>query len=172
VNAGLPIVLRCPRLFLRQKRCSRLPVEFIPTRITTRPLRFPVPSPQHPIEPPRLRACAETSPTLPPPQPLGFTEKNPAVYRLEPPTHRGGGTCKALACIGRCCVLWTGDRYSVVLIWFSGNTGSNVVALWLTLLSDDGSRGRFGDGGVSVAMSVGPEAKGAARVCGRLPAPC
>eukprot|EP00962_Isochrysis_galbana_P011351 scaffold3183_cov120-Isochrysis_galbana.AAC.13 len=55
------------------------------------------------------------------------------------------------------------DRYCVVLIWFSGHTGSNVVALWLTLLSDDGSRGRFGDGGVSVAMSVGPEAEGAAR---------
>jgi len=73
-----------------------------------------------------------------------------------------------------CARLWhalagAADRYSVVLIWFSGHTGSNVVALfsffgfWLTLLSDDGSRGRFGDGGVSVAMSVGPEAEGAAR---------
>eukprot|EP00962_Isochrysis_galbana_P029872 scaffold9626_cov114-Isochrysis_galbana.AAC.3 len=60
------------------------------------------------------------------------------------------------------------DRCSVVQSWYSGHTGSVVscgcvVALWLTLLSDDGSRGRFGDGGVSVAMSVGPEAEGAAR---------
>eukprot|EP00962_Isochrysis_galbana_P036203 scaffold12470_cov119-Isochrysis_galbana.AAC.15 len=53
--------------------------------------------------------------------------------------------------------------FPVVPIWRSGHTGSKVVALWLTLLSDDGSRGRFGDGGVSVAMSVGAEAEGAAR---------
>eukprot|EP00962_Isochrysis_galbana_P018816 scaffold5452_cov127-Isochrysis_galbana.AAC.7 len=43
------------------------------------------------------------------------------------------------------------------------HTGSKVVALWLTLLSDDGSGGRLGDGGVSVTMSVGAEAEGAAR---------
>eukprot|EP00962_Isochrysis_galbana_P022563 scaffold6748_cov122-Isochrysis_galbana.AAC.4 len=54
-------------------------------------------------------------------------------------------------------------RFPVVTIWLLGHTGSKEVALWLTLLSDDGSRGRFGDGGVSVTMSVGPEAEGAAR---------
>eukprot|EP00962_Isochrysis_galbana_P013634 scaffold3867_cov160-Isochrysis_galbana.AAC.3 len=68
-----------------------------------------------------------------------------------------------------CARLWhalagaTMGRFPVVPDWRSGHTGSKVVALWLTLLSDDGSRGRLGDGGVSVAMSVGAEAEGAAR---------
>jgi len=47
--------------------------------------------------------------------------------------------------------------------------GQKVVALWLTLLPDDGSRGRFGDGGVSVAMSVGERrARQRASVCSML----
>eukprot|EP00962_Isochrysis_galbana_P022466 scaffold6723_cov121-Isochrysis_galbana.AAC.2 len=33
---------------------------------------------------------------------LRLTEKNLAIYRLEPPTHRGSGMCKARACIGMC----------------------------------------------------------------------
>jgi len=60
--------------------------------------------------------------------------------------------CEALACVGG--VLWTGFLFPDVTNWLSGHTGSNVVALWLTLLPDGGSRGRFGDGGVSVSMSV------------------
>eukprot|EP00962_Isochrysis_galbana_P014453 scaffold4145_cov115-Isochrysis_galbana.AAC.1 len=49
--------------------------------------------------------------------------------------------CKALAGSGRCSV---GSR-SVVTIWLSGKTEADEVALWLTMLPCDASRGRFGD---------------------------
>eukprot|EP00962_Isochrysis_galbana_P055548 scaffold27325_cov243-Isochrysis_galbana.AAC.5 len=70
--------------------------------------------------------------------------------------------------VAGCARLWQAlagavGRFSIVPDWRSGHTGSKVVALWLTLLSDDGLRGRLGDGGVSVTMSVGAEAEGAAR---------
>eukprot|EP00962_Isochrysis_galbana_P024374 scaffold7467_cov140-Isochrysis_galbana.AAC.3 len=41
--------------------------------------------------------------------------------------------------------------------------GPNGVALWLTLLSCAGSRGRFGDEAMSMTVSFGAGAEGAAR---------
>eukprot|EP00962_Isochrysis_galbana_P011497 scaffold3223_cov115-Isochrysis_galbana.AAC.1 len=45
----------------------------------------------------------------------------------------------------------------------SSIAGSNGAALWLTLLSCAGSRGRFGDEAISMTVSFGAEAEGAAR---------
>jgi len=54
-------------------------------------------------------------------------------------------------------------RHFVVLNWLSSIAGSNCVALWLTLLSCAGSRGRFGDEAIPMSTSFGTEAEGAAR---------
>eukprot|EP00962_Isochrysis_galbana_P047345 scaffold19288_cov142-Isochrysis_galbana.AAC.4 len=63
--------------------------------------------------------------------------------------------CKALA----------GARGSktVVTDWLSGNTEAIEVALWLTMLPCVVSRGRFGDAWMSMTVSFGSEAEGAAR---------
>eukprot|EP00962_Isochrysis_galbana_P003571 scaffold1013_cov108-Isochrysis_galbana.AAC.1 len=45
----------------------------------------------------------------------------------------------------------------------SGIAGAKGMALWLTILPCAGSRGRFGDDWISMSMSVGAEAEGAAR---------
>ena len=63
--------------------------------------------------------------------------------------------CKALA--GSLC------RHFVIQSWISSIAGSNGVALGLTLLSCAGSRGRFGDEAMSMTVSFGAEAEGAAR---------
>eukprot|EP00962_Isochrysis_galbana_P025184 scaffold7738_cov107-Isochrysis_galbana.AAC.10 len=103
---------------------------------------------------------------------LSLTARNVVVLRLCSPSQRRTQQStdlshRPIGVVG-CARLWHAlagavGRFSVVIIWLSGHIESIVVALWLTLLPDDGSRGRFGDGGVSVAMSVGPEAEGAAR---------
>jgi len=67
--------------------------------------------------------------------------------------------CKALAGIGRCCGHWTLEQQN----WLSGLTEAFEVALWLTMLPCAGSRGRFGDEWISMTMSFGAEAEGAAR---------
>eukprot|EP00962_Isochrysis_galbana_P044927 scaffold17550_cov119-Isochrysis_galbana.AAC.2 len=45
----------------------------------------------------------------------------------------------------------------------SGKTEAGEVALWLTMLPCDASRGRFGDSWRSMTVSFGSEAEGAAR---------
>eukprot|EP00962_Isochrysis_galbana_P029533 scaffold9442_cov117-Isochrysis_galbana.AAC.13 len=85
--------------------------------------------------------------------------RSPGVYSLTTPTHRGGVMCKALwqALAGSL------SRYFVVQTRISSIAGSNGAALWLTLLSCAGSRGRFGDEVISMTVSFGAEAEGAAR---------
>eukprot|EP00962_Isochrysis_galbana_P033497 scaffold11216_cov126-Isochrysis_galbana.AAC.8 len=60
-GAGVPTVPRSVAVPASKEVLTCVPVECVPTRITTRPLRSPVPSPQHPIKPPHLWAGAETS---------------------------------------------------------------------------------------------------------------
>eukprot|EP00962_Isochrysis_galbana_P034868 scaffold11883_cov137-Isochrysis_galbana.AAC.1 len=71
----------------------------------------------------------------------------------------------------RCLQTYDTDPHFVVLNWLSSIAGSNCVALWLTLLSCAGSRGRFGDEAIPMSTSFGTEAEGrrsGARVSGRL----
>eukprot|EP00962_Isochrysis_galbana_P039041 scaffold13969_cov125-Isochrysis_galbana.AAC.1 len=55
------------------------------------------------------------------------------------------------------------DRKTVDSGWLSGVTEAFGVALWLIMLPCAGSRGRFGDEWISMTMSFGAEAEGAAR---------
>eukprot|EP00962_Isochrysis_galbana_P057956 scaffold30592_cov112-Isochrysis_galbana.AAC.1 len=52
---------------------------------------------------------------------------------------------------------------TVVTDWLSGNTEAFEVALWLTMLPCAASRGRCGDAWMSMMVSFGSEAEGAAR---------
>eukprot|EP00962_Isochrysis_galbana_P032830 scaffold10868_cov121-Isochrysis_galbana.AAC.5 len=52
---------------------------------------------------------------------------------------------------------------TVVTDWLSGITEAIEVALWLTMLPCAVSRGRFGDAWMSMTVSFGSEAEGAAR---------
>eukprot|EP00962_Isochrysis_galbana_P004499 scaffold1232_cov127-Isochrysis_galbana.AAC.9 len=52
---------------------------------------------------------------------------------------------------------------TVVTDWLSGNAEAVEVALWLTMLPCDDSRWRFGDAWMSMTVSFGSEAEGAAR---------
>jgi len=55
------------------------------------------------------------------------------------------------------------DSKTVVSDWLSGLGDAFEVALWLTMLPCAESGGRFGDEWMSMTMSFGSEAKGAAR---------
>eukprot|EP00962_Isochrysis_galbana_P053330 scaffold24758_cov129-Isochrysis_galbana.AAC.2 len=59
--------------------------------------------------------------------------------------------------------LSTDLRHETPTRWLSSIAGALGVALWLTMLSCAGSRGRFGDDGIPMSMSFGAEAEGAAR---------
>eukprot|EP00962_Isochrysis_galbana_P004053 scaffold1130_cov127-Isochrysis_galbana.AAC.5 len=68
----------------------------------------------------------------------------------------------------RCARLWQAlagalGSKTVVTDWLSGNTEAIEVALWLTMLPCVVSRGRFGDAWMSMTVSFGSEAEGAAR---------
>eukprot|EP00962_Isochrysis_galbana_P002167 scaffold564_cov101-Isochrysis_galbana.AAC.5 len=59
-------------------------------------------------------------------------------------------------------VLWAAKQSSLT-DWLSGNTEAIEVALWLTMLPCAVSCGRFGDAWMSMTVSFGSEAEGAAR---------
>eukprot|EP00962_Isochrysis_galbana_P013629 scaffold3863_cov166-Isochrysis_galbana.AAC.2 len=71
----------------------------------------------------------------------------------------GGGVCSFEQLVSAARV----DSRTDVVSRISSIAGSNGAALWLTLLSCAGSRGRFGDEAISMTVSFGAEAEGAAR---------
>jgi len=62
-----------------------------------------------------------------------------------------------------CLCRWTENLSSLVTNWLAGIAGAYGVGLWLTMLPDAGSRGRFCADMSVGAVSVGPEAKEAGR---------